>query len=137
MPRRLTPALLILALACRNDKPEDQVKKAFSKAQTAIQEGDAAGAVALLSPDFQGPEGIDQASARFLLMGLLRQSRIGITVLRNDAALEGADVVQEVELLLTQKGSGLLPQDAGRRHYLLRWAKRDGDWRLRRMEEIR
>jgi hypothetical protein len=137
MPRRLTLALPLLLLACQSDKPEDQVKFAFSKAKTAIEEGDAGGAVDVLASDFKGPEDIDKASARFMLMGLIRQGKIGITVFRNDASLEGAEVAQEVELLITQKGGGILPTDAGRRHYLLRWVKREGEWRLSRMQEVR
>lgn len=137
MPRRLTPALLILALACRSDKPEDRVRQAFESARAAVEAGDAAGAVAVLSPDFRGPEDLDRASARVVLMGLFREGRIGVTVLRNELAPEGAGMAQEVELLLTQKGGGLLPQDAGRRHYLLHWAEREGEWRLRRLEEVR
>jgi hypothetical protein len=137
MPRTLTPVLLILALACRSDKPEDRVKKAFSRAQAAVEAGDATGAVEVLSPDFRGPEDLDKASANFVLMGLFREGRIGVTVLHNEVAPEGAGMLQEVELLLTQKGSGLLPQDAGRKHYLLHWTKREGEWRLRRLEEVR
>ncbi len=137
MPRRLTIALPLLLLACQSDKPEDQVKKAFSKAKSAIEEGDAGGAVDILAADFKGPEDIDKASARFMLMGLLRQGKIGITVFRNDAALEGTEVTQEVELLITQTSGGILPSDAGRRRYLLRWKKQEGDWRLSRMQEVR
>lgn len=137
MPRRLTPALLLLALACRSDKAEDRVRKAFEGACGALKEGDAAGATEALSKDFRGPEGLDKASARFLLQGIFRQGKVGLTVLRNDLSAQGSDFDQEVELLLTQTSGGLLPTDAGRRHYLLRWRKEEGSWRIARIEEIR
>lgn len=137
MPRRLTAPLLLLALACQNDKPEAQVKAAFEKARAAVEASDAVGATAILHPQFSGPQEMDAATARLALLGMLRQMKLGVTVLSNDVALEGQDVVQEVTLLMTQKGGGVLPEDYGRKHYLLRWRKKEGAWRLYRMEEVR
>lgn len=131
------PAALLLLAACQSDKPEAKVRAAFDRAKAAIEASDAAGALEVLAKDFKGPEGLDRATARFVLMGIFRQGAVGITVLRNEVAPEGAGFHQQVDLLLTQKGGGLLPSDAGRRTYLLRWKLEGGEWRIGSLEEVR
>jgi len=130
--RRLIPILVLLTscFACGRKGPEDRVRAAFGACCTAVEAGDAARAVAPLDDDFRGPEGMDRATARLFLMGLLRRQRVGITVLRNQVRRDGPDIVQEVDLVLTDRGSGLLPEDASRRSFVLRWRERGGDWKL-------
>jgi len=129
-------ALLLLAvlLACRSDKPEDRVRKAFGGCVAAVEAGDAGAAAAPLDPAFRGPEGMDKAAARLFLAGLLRREKVGITVLRNEVTVQGGEAFQEVDLLLTG-GGGLLPQDASRRAFGLRWRKTGGDWRITEIQE--
>lgn len=131
-PRRLVPILVLLAFgfACGHKGPEDRVRAAFGACCVAVEAGDAARAVAPLDEDFRGPEGMDRATARLFLMGLLRRQRVGITVIRNQVRRDGSDIIQEVDLVLTGKGGGLLPEDASRRSFVLRWRERGGDWRL-------
>ncbi len=134
--RRLAaPALLLALAACRSDKPEDQVKAAFDQMVKAVEAGDAAGVADRLDPDFRGPENLDKAGARYFLMGVFRQGKVGVSVLENRARLQGREVDQTVGLVLTQQGSGLLP-DASRRNFLLRWKERKGDWLLAEVEEL-
>jgi hypothetical protein len=76
--------------------------------------------------------------AKLYLMGLLRQERVGITVLSSRIEAKGTQAQQAVEIILTSRsGSGLLPQDASRRLFQLRWERLEGRWRLRGLEEIR
>lgn len=121
--------LLLALLACRSDKPEDQVRKAFQACVAAVEAGDAATAAEPLDPAFRGPEGMDRAAARGFLAGLLRRDKVGLTVLRNDLAAQGVEVRQEVDLLLTG-GGGLIPRETSRRTFHLRWRRVDGTWRL-------
>ncbi|WP_306590572.1 hypothetical protein [Geothrix sp. 21YS21S-4] len=127
------PALVALA-ACRPAGPEAQVRAAFETCRKAVEAGDAAGATELLDPAFRGPEDMDRGAARLFLMGVFRREKVGVTVLRNDVAVRGGEARQEVELVLTGGSGGLLPRDASRRIFQLRWRKSGGDWRLVSLE---
>lgn len=128
-------ALLAALLACRSDKPEDQVRKAFQTCVTGVEAGDAAAAAAPLDASFRGPEGMDKAAARLFLMGIFRQEKVGLTVVRNEVTVTGNEAFQEVDLLITGRSGGLLPQDASRRSFGLRWRKAGGDWRILELQE--
>jgi ketosteroid isomerase-like protein len=78
---------------------------------------------------------MDKPGARLFLMGLLRQEKVGVAVIRNDVALRGNEAFQDVDLILTGRSGGLLPQDASRRAFSLRWRKAGGDWKLVAIEE--
>jgi len=128
-------ALLTAPLACRSDKPEDQVRKAFGICVAAVEAGDAAAAAQPLDATFRGPEGMDKAAARLFLLGLFRQEKVGVTVVRNEVTVRGNEAFQDVDLLLTGRSGGLLPQDASRRSFGLRWRKTGGDWRILEIQE--
>lgn len=131
MRQSVVSICVALALVgCRSDKPEEQVRKAFERCRAAVEAGDATGAVAPLSPAFRGPDGMDRASARLFLLGLLQQEQVGVTVVRNEVAVKAGEALQEVDLVLTTRRGGLLPQDASRRGFQLRWRKSGGDWIL-------
>ncbi|HJV91700.1 MAG TPA: hypothetical protein VJ623_15415 [Holophagaceae bacterium] len=129
----VTTAALLL-LACQSDKPEAQAKKALSAAVAAVEAGDVEGAMEVLHPDFQGSlegeSGLTKPQARLLLMAILRQGKVGLTLLRVDARLEGADVLQEIDALASQGG------ERTRRHWLFTWAKKGGTYKLRRIQEL-
>lgn len=127
-------SMLAVLLACRSDKPEDQVRKAFDGCVAAVESGDAATAAGPLDAAFRGPEGLDKAGARLYLAGLLRREKVGITVLRNEVTVQGSEAFQEVDLLLTG-GGGLLPREASRRGFGLRWRKAGGEWRITEIQE--
>ena len=122
--------ILLAGFACDRRGPEDRVRAAFKACCAAVEAGDAAGAVAPLDDSFRGPDGMDRATARLFLMGLLRRQRVGLTILRNQIRPDGSDLVQEVDLVVTGRGAGLLPEDASRRSFVLRWRERQSDWRL-------
>ena len=122
--------ILLTALACDRRGPEDRVRAAFKACCAAVEAGDAGGAVAPLDDSFRGPDGMDRATARLFLMGLLRRQRVGLTVIRNQIRPDGSDLVQEVDLVVTGREAGLLPADASRRSFVLRWRERQSDWRL-------
>jgi hypothetical protein len=129
-------ALLGALSACRSDKPEDQVRKAFETCRAAVEAGDAAAATAPLDPAFRGPDGMDKAGARFFLMGTFRQEKVGVTVLRNDVSVRGSEAQQEVDLVLTGRSGGLLPQDASQRSFQLRWRKSGREWRVMDLQSL-
>ncbi len=129
-------ALLGALSACRSDKPEDQVRKAFETCRAAVEAGDAAGATAPLDPAFRGPDGMDKAGVRLFLMGTFRQEKIGVTVLRNDVSVRGSEALQEVDLVLTGRSGGLLPQDASQRSFQLRWRKSGREWRVMDLQSL-
>jgi ketosteroid isomerase-like protein len=112
------------------------VKKAFETCRAAVEAGDAAAATASLDPTFRGPEGMDKATARFFLVGTFRQEKVGVTVVRNEVAVRGNEALQEVDLILTGRSGGLLPQDASRRGFQLRWRKSGGDWKLMELQSL-
>lgn len=133
MPRRPSsiPLILLLALAaCGRRGPEERVRAAFEDCRAAVEAGDIGRATAPLDEDFRGPDGMDRATARLFLGSLLRREKVGLTVIQNQVRRDGPDIVQEVDLVLTGKGGGLLPEEASRRRFLLRWRERSGNWRL-------
>jgi len=123
-------------LACQSDKPEAQVRKRFEACRVALEAGDTAAAMAPLDATFQGPDGMDKPMARLVLMGLLRQEKLGITVVRNEVAVRGDEAFQEVDLILTGRTGGLLPQDASHRSFRLRWRKLGADWMLLEVQSL-
>jgi hypothetical protein len=131
MRNSLASVCVALALlACRSDKPEDQVRKAFERSRAGVEAGDAAAATTALAPAFRGPDGMDRATARLYLLGLFRQEKVGVTVVRNEVAVKGNEALQEVDLILTGRSGGLLPQDTSHRGFRLRWRRSGGDWIL-------
>lgn len=129
-------ALLGTLSACRSDKPEDQIRRRFETCRAAVEAADAAAAIEPLDPAFRGPEGMDKATARFFLMGAFRQEKVGVTVVRSEVAVRGDEATQEVDLILTGRSGGLLPQDASHRSFQLRWLKSGGTWRLKELQSL-
>ncbi|WLT31958.1 hypothetical protein [Geothrix sp. PMB-07] len=123
-------------LACHSDKPEDQVKRRFEACRAAVEKGDAATASEALDAAFRGPEGMDKATARLFLMGMLRQEKVGVTVVDNRVTVRGNQAFQEVDLILTGRSGGLLPQDASHRSFSLRWARSGSDWNLVELQSL-
>jgi hypothetical protein len=139
MIRRLLLSIALIALTgCRRESPEAEIQKAFDTCVQAIQEADPGTATNRLSAQFSGPEGMTRDEARLYLMELLRREHVGITVFASRIAVQGSQGTQSVEAILTSRsGDSLLPQDASRRLFLLRWERRQGTWYLRSLEEPR
>jgi hypothetical protein len=134
----LAAALSILTVlaACHSDRPEDQIRKAFETCRAGVEAGDVAEATSSLDPEFRGPGGMDKATAKLFLLGTLRQEKVGVTVVRNVIAMQRGEAFQEVDLLLTGGSGSLLPQDASRRSFRLRWRKARGDWKLMELQSL-
>ena len=129
----LAPVFLLL-LACSPDSPETRIRKAFDASVAAVEAGDAAAAAACLDEGFRGPEGMTKAEARAYLLGVLRQEKVGITVVAQKLEVRGAQATQVVDLLLTARsGTSLLPQDGSRRTLQLRWALAGKQWKVREL----
>lgn len=124
-----------ISFACRSDRPEEQVRKAFAGCVAAVEAGDATRAAEPLDEAFRGPEGMDRGAARLYLMALFRQGRVGVTVLQNRIQVEGNGAMQEVDLVLTGRSGGLLPEETSRRSFELRWRRSGGIWRLTGLQE--
>jgi hypothetical protein len=137
MDGRLAVPVALLALAgCRQESPEAQIKKTFDACLKAIEEGDASRPGEALGPQFSGPEGMSGDEAKLFLAALLRTERVGVTVFSSRIEVQGSRGAQTVEVLLTSRsGGGLLPQDASRKTYLLRWERLEGKWRLGSLTE--
>ena len=135
MRMRRMPLLLALALlgGCRSESPEAQVRKAFETCRAAVEAGDAGAATAALDPAFQGPEGMDRATARLILLGTLRQEKVGLTLVRSEVLVRRLEADQDVDLLITSRNGSLLPQEVSRRSYHLHWRKVGGQWLLREL----
>ena len=134
--RQITLIALTLCslVACKQGRPEDQVREAFASTIEAVEKSDAGAASEMLSQNFQGPEGMDRGAARLYLMGVFRQQKVGVTVLANRVQINRDGALQAVELVLTSKGGGLIPEDMGRRSYVIRWRKTGSHWKIRSME---
>lgn len=133
----LIVSLLLPGLtACRSHTPEEEVRKAFESCRTAVEAGDATAATEPLDPAFRGPEDLNKASARLYLMGVFRQEKVGATVVRNEVAVRGNEALQEVDLILTGRSGGLLPQEASQRTFHLRWRKSGGVFRLLELQSM-
>jgi hypothetical protein len=130
----LSCLILLAQAACGHRSPEDRVRAAFEGCCAAVEAGDAARATEPLDPTFRGPEGMDRATARLFLMGTLRGQKVGVTVLRDEIRVDGPEATQVVDLVLTGRGQGLLPQETSRRTFLLRWREVGGQWRLLAMQ---
>ena len=127
----LAAALVLLAqAACGHRSPEDRVRATFEGCRAAVEAGDAARATEPLDAAFRGPEGMDRTTARLFLGGTLRGQKVGVTVLRDEIRVDGAEATQVVDLVLTGRAQGLLPQETSRRTFLLRWRERSGQWKL-------
>jgi hypothetical protein len=134
----LRPGMLILLVAlagCHHESPETQIQKAFEGSIQAIESADSETPIKILSPRFTGPDGMSRDEAKLYLMGLLRQGKIGVTVLSSHIEVHGSQATQTVEMVLTSRtGISLLPQDVSHRLFRLGWERMDGDWRLRDLE---
>lgn len=139
MRKRIACVCAVLALAaCRSDKPEDQIRKRFEACRAAVEAGDAAAATAPMAATFRGPEGMDKPTARLFLMGIFRQEKVGVTVLRNEVAVRRDEAIQEVDLILSSRsgGGGLLPQEASHRSFRLKWQKTGSEWSLLELQSL-
>ena len=132
-PSRLMNLVPVLHLACAASSPEDKVKRAFEACVKGVETGDVGTVIERLDPAFTGPEGMDRATAKLYLIGVLRREKVRVTIFSSSVKINGHEAIQTVELLLTSRSGGLIPQDASRRTFLLRWAEADGTWRLREL----
>jgi hypothetical protein len=138
MNRHLLLFVLPLLVSCHPESAEAQVKRAFESCVKAVDSSEPGPAVEALAKDFSGPEGMSRDEAKMYLMGVLSREKVGITVLSSRIEIQGSRASQSTELLLTSRsGSGLLPQEASRHIYLLRWERQKGQWKLRELQESR
>ena len=121
---------LALALACHpKGAPDQEIRDTLSKAATALEAGDASGATAILDDKYQGPEGMNKAGTAFYLAQVLKQGKVGVHITDQDIGVNGEDAFEKIHVILTQSGSGLLP-DGSKKIYILHWAKRGDHWRV-------
>ncbi len=132
----ILPGIVLLA-ACRAESPEAQVKRAFRELVKKVEASDAAGAVATMAPDFEGPEGLDKGTVQMMLMGIFREQKVGVTVVQETVRVDKRTAYQDVSLLLTgRSGKSLLPDDSSRKTYRLKWELKEDTWRLKRADVL-
>ena len=130
----LSPAALLLLLACSPDAPETRIRKAFDGAVKAVEAGDATAAIEILDDGFRGPEDMNKAAARVYLMGWFRSEKVGVTVVAQKLEVRGTQAWQQVDLLLTGRtGRSVLPQESSRRTLQLRWELSGKTWRVKEL----
>lgn len=123
-------AILVLGLACHpKGAPDQEIRDTLSKAAAALEAGDASGATAILDDRYLGPEGMNKAATQFFLVQVLKQGKVGVHILDQDIGVNGDDAFEKIHVVMTQQGSGLLP-DGSKKTYILHWAKRGSDWRI-------
>ena len=117
MDGRWVVPLAVIALAgCHKDSPEAQIQKAFDACVKALEAGDSGSALAALSPQFSGPEGMTRDEAKLYLLGLLHQEKIGITVFASRIEVQGSQGTQAVEVALTPLSKNRKLTTKARRH---------------------
>lgn len=137
MRSRLAVPMVLALLACSPQSPEEQVKRTFHELVKKVEASDAPGAVAFLAPDFEGPDGLDKGTLQFMLVGILRDQKVGVTVLQESVRVEKRLAYHDVAVLLTGRaGKSLLPDDSSRKSYRLKWELKDKAWRLKRAEAL-
>lgn len=127
--------LSVLIVSCASESPETRVKRAFEACVKGVETSDPGAVIERLDANFAGPDGMDKGAAKLYLLGVLRREKIGVTVFASRVEVKGHEAFQAVELLLTSRGGGLLPQDATRRTFQLRWVETEGNWRLRELAD--
>lgn len=128
----LPAAALFLAfgLACHpKGAPDQEIRDTLSKAAAALEAGDASGATTILDDKYLGPEGMNKAATAFYLTQVLKQGKVGVHITDQDIGINGEDAFEKIHVVLTQSGSGLLP-DGSKKVYIFHWAKRGSDWRV-------
>lgn len=126
---------LVLLTACSPESPEEQVKRAFHDLVKKVEASDAPGTVAFLAPDFEGPDGLDKGTLQFMLVGIFREQKVGVTVLQEAVRVDKRLATHDVSVLLTgRSGKRLFPDDSSRKAYRLKWELKDKVWRLKRAE---
>lgn len=133
------PAMIpmVCLISCRTESPETQVKRALDECLKAIEAGDADPVIDRLSLKFQGPEGMDRASARLFLMMRLRREKIGVTLLSQKVNVQDEEATQNLDVMLTSRtGKSVLPDESSRKTFILRWEHKDGKWLLREAQQV-
>lgn len=137
MRSRLAVPMVLLLLACSPESPVQQVKRAFHDMVKKVEASDAPGTVAFLAPDFEGPDGLDKGTLQFMLVGIFREQKVGVTVLQEAVRVEKRTAYQDVSVLLTgRSGKRLFPDDSSRKSFRLRWELKEKAWRLKRAEAL-
>lgn len=130
-------ALAMITLAgCTSGSPETQIQRAFDRCIQDLENGNGTAALEVLSPAFEGPEGMDRNAARLYLLALLKRERIGITVFQNRIQAREQDATQEISVVVTQRGGkSLLPDETSRQGFLIQWERRKGEWLVKSLRQ--
>ncbi|WP_005035214.1 hypothetical protein [Holophaga foetida] len=127
---------LIACMGCTSESPEAQVKRAFNQCIRDLEGGNGAAAAEILSPAFEGPDGMDRNAARLFLLATLKQQRLGITVLQSHIEAREQDANQEISVVVTQRGAqSVLPDESSRQAFRIKWERRKGEWRVKALRQ--
>ncbi|MFB9068589.1 hypothetical protein [Pseudofulvimonas gallinarii] len=128
----LATGLALLMCACTRVPAEQRLRETMAAMETAIEDGDIAGFIEHVGPDFNGNDGqFDRRQLHGWLRALtLRRERIGISTGPYEIRLHaGGRATVKVDAVVTGSAGGWLP-DSGR-HVKVEsvWREDDGQWR--------
>lgn len=125
-------ALVVLLLAaCARPSAEERLRAQVAALQQTIQKRETGDAMALVTEDFAGNNGMDRQALHNLLRAqFLTNADVGATVGPLDLALQGDHATVRFSVLLTGGSSRWLPEQAGAYQVTTGWRIEDGDWKL-------
>ncbi|WP_115527699.1 MULTISPECIES: nuclear transport factor 2 family protein [Xanthomonas] len=121
----------VLLAACARDAPEQRLRATLQHMHEAIEARDIGGAMAPVSADFVGENGLDAAGLRRLMqLQMLGNRQIGVTVGPLEVELRGQTATVRFTALLTGGSGGWVPEQAQTYQVVTGWRLQDGDWTL-------
>lgn len=129
--RVLLVGLLVWLSGCTRSPDEAALRAALDAMAAAVEARDAGDFMEGVADDFTGDHGMDRGQLQSMLrLHILRNARIGVTVLSTDVQLQGdrATVVQRV--VLTGGQGSLLPERARPYRIESGWRWNDGRWQV-------
>jgi ketosteroid isomerase-like protein len=123
-------AALVLLGACRHTPDETRIREAIAATAKAAEAGEASGAVAGLTEDFDGNGGaLDRRSlANMIRIGALRGARVGVTMGPVAVERRGERMVATFTATLTST-TNLFPDQLGLYRVETGWRKDSGQWK--------
>lgn len=128
--------LLVLALAwvagCKRTSDEQQLRQVIAKMQAAVEERAPARFMKHVADDFTAPAAEMQRSQLhdLLRLQLLRNERIGASLVISNIRMEGVRATVTVVATFTGSSGGWLPERGSVYRLASGWRKDDGDWKL-------
>ena len=130
LPTALCACVLALA-ACSRPAPEQALRAAITRMQSAIEARDAGALDEHMTDDFIGPEGMDRKDAlRLAQVAFLRNRDIGATLGPLQVSMQGEHATVRFSAALTGGSGALLPDSAQVYDVTTGWRMHDDAWEM-------